>query len=116
MITEIISTVLNIYVYIACNFNTRAASIPEVEFAIPDDGNLASFSADAMASFMKCLRVEDRIIGHLHRQSLDGRKFGRLKDNELENLNLKNPVLVYFRDRTAAAVTKKPKQRVPFIL
>lgn len=97
-------------------FSFAASSIPEEEITIPNDGNLASFSADAMATFFRYLRVEDRLINHLHRNGLDGKKFGRLKDTDLENLLLKNPVVIYFRDRTAPAVSKKPKQRLPFVL
>ena len=92
------------------------SSIPEEEITIPNDGNLASFSADSMATFLRCLRLEDRLVNHLHRNGLDGRKFGRLKDSDLDNLQLKNPVIVYFRDKTAPAVSKKPKQRLPFVL
>ena len=32
------------------------------------------------------------------------------------DIQLRNPVLLYFRDKTAPAVTKKPKQRLPFVL
>lgn len=94
-----------------------SSPIPEEEITIPADGNLASFSADSLAHFLRCLRLEERLVAHLHRQGLDGKKFGRLKDADLEKLHLsKNPVLVFFRDRTAPAVAKKAKQRVPFIL
>ena len=92
------------------------SSIPEEDITIPSDGNLASFSADAMATFLRSLRLEERLVGHLHRNGLDGRRFGRLKDADIDNLQLRNPVLLYFRDRTAPAVTKKPKQRLPFVL
>lgn len=94
-------------------------SIPEEEIAIPNDGNLASFSADAMATFFRYLRIEDRLVNHLHRNNLDGKKFARLKDSDMESLGLsKNPVVVYFKDRTApAATSKKPgKARLPFLL
>ncbi|XP_076439963.1 uncharacterized protein LOC143279726 [Babylonia areolata] len=90
--------------------------VPEEEITLPTDGNLASFSADSMATFLRYLRLEDRLINHLHRNGLDGRKFGRLKDSDLDTLKLNNPVVVYFRDRTAPAVTKKAKPRLPFVL
>nr|KAG5711776.1 hypothetical protein BaRGS_023540 [Batillaria attramentaria] len=93
------------------------SSIPEEEISIPNDGNLSSFSADAMATFFRYLRLEDRLINHLHRNNLDGKKFGRLKESDLENLGLnKNPVLVYFRDKSAPPPSKKSKPRLPFVL
>lgn len=94
-------------------------SIPEEEITIPNDGNLASFSADAMATFLRYLRIEDRLVNHLHRNNLDGKKFARLKDSDMESLGLsKNPVVVYFKDRTASAATSKKsgKARLPFLL
>ncbi|XP_076463320.1 uncharacterized protein LOC143295484 [Babylonia areolata] len=99
--------------------NKAASSIPEVDITIPNDGSLVAFSVDAMASFFRSLRLDDRLVSHLHRNGLDGRKFGRLKDTDLDNLKLNNPVIAYFRDRTApAAVDKKnkKKQRLPFVL
>ncbi|KAL8581613.1 hypothetical protein ACOMHN_049170 [Nucella lapillus] len=93
-----------------------SSTIPEVEIAIPNDGCLASFSADAMAGFFRHLRLDDRLVTHLHRNGLDGRRFGRLKDTDLDNLRLNNPVIVYFRDRTAPVANKKSKQRIPFVL
>ena len=94
-----------------------ASSIPEVEITIPNDGSLASFSTDSMAAFFRCLRVEERLVGHLHKTGVDGRKFGRLKDSDLDTLQINNPVIVFFRDRTAPAANKKPaKNRLPFVL
>ncbi|KAL8622494.1 hypothetical protein ACOMHN_034157 [Nucella lapillus] len=98
---------------------TIVSSIPEVEITIPNNGNLAEFSADDMATLLRYLRLEDRLINHLHRNGLDGRRFGRLKDSDLDNLKLNNPVVVYFRDRTAPAVAKIGKNarpRLPFVL
>lgn len=76
-------------------------SIPEEEITIPADGNLTSFTADQMASFFRSLRVDARIIAHLHKKAVDGRRFSKLKDSELEALGvLKNPVVVYFREKS----------------
>jgi hypothetical protein len=104
--------------YVSVGGGPLTASIPEEDIVIPPDGNLASFSADAMATLLRNLKLEDRLVNHLHRQGLDGKKFGRLKDSDLESLQLRhNPVVVFFRDRTAPAVSKKSgKQRLPFVL
>ena len=54
-------------------------TIPEEEFSIPADGNVSAFTTDAMAGLLRCLGVEERLVSHLHRQGLDGRRFSRLK-------------------------------------
>lgn len=83
--------------------------IAEEEITIPNDANLSHYTSDQLANFLKCLKVDDRIVAHLHNKSVDGKRFGKLKDSELESLGMKNPVVVYFRDKSNVKVKRKGK-------
>ncbi|XP_071117624.1 uncharacterized protein [Haliotis cracherodii] len=87
-------------------------SIPEEDITIPNDGCLHNFTADEMATFFRYMRVEDRLINHMHRKGLDGKKFSRLKDSEMDGLGLNNPIIKYFREKSM----KRTKGRMPFLL
>lgn len=67
---------------------------------IPKDGNLQRFGVDEMAAFFRYMNVNEEIVQRLHRKELDGRKFGKLKDKTLEDLQIKNPIILHFRDRS----------------
>ena len=74
--------------------------IPEKEIVIPNDGNLSSFTTDDMCTFFKHMGIEDRIVNFLQKKSLDGKKFSKLKDNDLETIGISNPVIIHFREIT----------------
>lgn len=86
--------------------------IPENEITIPSDGNLQGFSVDEMVTFFKHIGVEDRITNHLQRKELDGKRFSKLRDSDLETIGIKNPIIMHFRDKSS----KGKKQRLPFML
>lgn len=88
-------------------------SVPEEEFAIPSDANISSFTSVQLANFLKCLNIEDRIISHLYRKSVDGRRFAKMKDSELETLGMNNPVITFFRSKSNVG---KTKAKGPFML
>ena len=88
--------------------------IPEHEIDIPRDGSLFEFSADDMSTFLRYLGVEERIVTHVHKKSLDGVKFSKLKDSDLEALSMKNPIICHFRDRSIRE--KGGKKKKPFML
>lgn len=67
---------------------------------IPKDGNLQGFSVDEMAAFFRYMKVSEEIVQILHRKELDGRKFAKLNDKTLEDLQIKNPIILHFRDRS----------------
>ncbi|XP_062575010.1 uncharacterized protein LOC134236869 isoform X2 [Saccostrea cucullata] len=92
--------------------NTVTKFIPENEITIPKDGNLSSFNTEDMVTFFRHLGVEDRIVNHLQRKGLTGKKFSSLKDADLETIGIKNPIVSYFRDRSKPS----SKKNVPFIL
>ncbi|KAK6172096.1 hypothetical protein SNE40_018050 [Patella caerulea] len=75
-------------------------SISEDDVVIPSDGCLYSFTVDQMATFFKYMKVEDRMISHMHKKGVNGKRFANLKDTELENLRINNPVIRYFKDRS----------------
>ncbi|XP_046547607.1 uncharacterized protein LOC124257553 isoform X1 [Haliotis rubra] len=87
-------------------------SIPEEDITIPNDGCLHNFTADEMATFFRYMRVEDRLINHMHRKGLDGKKFSRLKESEMDGLGLNNPIIRYFKEKSV----KRTKGRMPFLL
>lgn len=72
---------------------------------IPKDGNLQGFSVDEMAAFFRYMRVSEEIVQRLHHKQLDGRKFAKLKDKTLEDLQIKNPIILHFRDRSSKGRT-----------
>ncbi|XP_062574967.1 uncharacterized protein LOC134236844 isoform X1 [Saccostrea cucullata] len=89
---------------------SRAAALADLPpLVIPKDGNLQSFSVDEMATFFRYMRVNEEIVQRLHRKEMDGRKFGKLKDKTLEDLQIKNPILLHFRDRSS-------RDRIGFML
>lgn len=87
-----------------------ATSIPEEEINIPNDSNISSFTCDQLANFLRCFNVDKKIISHLYRKKVDGKRFSRLRDSELENLGMKNPVIVFFRNRSSVTKFAKKKQ------
>ncbi|RUS77665.1 hypothetical protein EGW08_014562, partial [Elysia chlorotica] len=82
-------------------------TIPEEEISIPNDCNISAFTCDQLANFLRCFNVEKRIIAHLYRKNVDGKRFAKLRDSELENLGMKNSVIVFFRDKSSPKSTKK---------
>ncbi|XP_052774472.1 uncharacterized protein LOC128213029 isoform X2 [Mya arenaria] len=88
--------------------------IPEHEIEIPGNGSLHDFTADDMSTFLRYLGVDERIVAHVHKKGLDGYKFSKLKDSDLEVLGMKNPVICHFRDRSIKE--KGGKKKLPFML
>ncbi|XP_069127501.1 uncharacterized protein [Argopecten irradians] len=76
---------------------------------IPGDGNIQHFSADEMTVFFRCMKVDELIIQRLKRKKMDGKRFARLKDSDLDEIGIKNPIISYFRDRSK-------RQRMGFML
>ncbi|XP_033737204.1 uncharacterized protein LOC117325223 [Pecten maximus] len=76
---------------------------------IPGDGNIQNFSADEMTIFFRCMKVDELIIQRLKRKKMDGKRFARLKDTDLDEIGIKNPIISYFRDRSK-------RQRMGFML
>ena len=97
-------------------FSAKEKFIPENEIAIPDDGSLHEFSVDDMCTFLRYMGVEERIVTHAHKKGLDGHKFSKLKDSDLEGLNMKNPIICHFRDRSIKTQGGGHKKRLPFMM
>ncbi|CAG5118548.1 unnamed protein product [Candidula unifasciata] len=89
-----------------------AHTVPVEEITIPNDGNLSLFTSVQLANFLKCLKIDERIISHLYRKSVDGKRFGKMTDSELETLGMNNPVVVFFRSKSSG----KSKKKGPFML
>ncbi|KAK3089131.1 hypothetical protein FSP39_001077, partial [Pinctada imbricata] len=72
-----------------------------VPISIPRDGNIQHFTVDELATFFRHLRIQENTVQKLKHKQLDGRRFGKLKDRTLEELGMKNPIIMYFRDRSS---------------
>ncbi|CAL1547295.1 unnamed protein product [Lymnaea stagnalis] len=93
-------------------YSTIPSTIPEEEITIPNDANISNFTCDQLANFLRCLKTDERIISHLHAKSIDGKRFAKLRDSELENLGMKNAVVLFFREKSNVKV----KRKGPFML
>jgi hypothetical protein len=105
---------LLINIFLVC-FTAAQKFIPEHEIDIPADGSLRDFSADDMSTFLRYMGVEERIVTHTHKKGLDGHKFSKLKDSDLEALSMKNPIICHFRDKSGSK-EKGGKKKAPFML
>ncbi|XP_012942166.1 uncharacterized protein LOC106012780 [Aplysia californica] len=91
------------------------SAIPEEQITIPNDGNISAFTADQLSNFLRCLKIDDRIISHLHRKNVDGKRFAKLKDSELESLGVsQNAVVLFFREKSE--IKKGKSNRRHFML
>lgn len=89
--------------------------IPEHDIEVPADGSLRDFNPDDMSTFLRYMGVEERIVTHCHSKGLDGVKFSKLKDSDLEALSMKNPIICHFRDKSGQK-GKGGKKKAPFML
>ena len=53
-------------------------------------------------------------MNHVQKKGLDGARFSRLKDADLDRLEMNNPIIRHFRDRSAAV--KAPKKKTFMML
>lgn len=93
---------------------TKQKFIPEHDIEIPPNGSLHDFSADDLATFFRHMGIEDRIVNHVQKKGLDGARFSRLNDSDLERLEMKNPIICHFRDKSIS--TKSPKKKSGFMM
>ena len=73
------------------------------------------FTVDDMATFLRHIGIEERIVTHVQKKGLDGAKFSKLKDTDLEALSMKNPIVCHFRDRSIKEKSGG-KKKLPFML
>ncbi|KAL4235764.1 hypothetical protein ACF0H5_004156 [Mactra antiquata] len=92
--------------------DTQRVAVPPVPSAevtsLPSDGNVSEFSVEHMVTFFRHLRVPEETVYRLHKCKVDGKRFSVFSDKELTELKMNNPIIRYFRDRTA----QRPKRRV----
>jgi len=53
-----------------------------------------------MAAFFNELRIDDSIVQACIRGRMDGKKFSRLSETDLNNYGILNPITIYFRSKT----------------
>lgn len=97
-------------------FSAKEKFIPENDIEIPADGSLHEFSVDDMSTFLRYMGVEERIVTHVHKKGLDGHKFSKLKDTDLETLGMKNPIICHFRDKSIKNKSGSRKKSLPFMM
>ena len=68
--------------------------------AIPSNGNLYHFSAKKMADFFRQLKVSEDCVRACLKEKVDGKKFSKMTESDLERLGLMHPVVVHFRRST----------------
>ena len=92
-------------------YNYVLVTPPEdvVPITIPKDGNIQHFTVDELATFFRYMKVDENMVQRLKRKELDGRRFGKMKDKTLADLGMKNPIMIYFRDKSS-------KDKVNFML
>lgn len=86
-------------------------SVPKVPGAevtsIPADGNLSGFSVDQMVTVFRLLRIPEEIVYRFSKCNVDGKRFSVFTDSEMKDLGINNPIIRYFRDRTAKTQKRK---------
>ena len=76
-----------------CAFST-------VKVVIPEDGNLYHFSTNKMSDFLRQLRLDEQSIRACRKDKIDGKKFSRMTEYDLERYGLVHPVVLHFRRLT----------------
>lgn len=71
---------------------------------------------DDMSTFLRHMGIEERIVTHCHKKALDGHKFSKLKDSDLDTLGMKNPIMCHFRDKSVKSKSGSRKKSLPFML
>lgn len=86
---------------------TPVPPVPAAEaISIPDDGNLCAFSEEEMVTILSLLQLPSGLVYKFSTSKINGEKFSRLSDKKLNDLGINNPIIKYFRDRSA----QKPKK------
>ena len=53
-----------------------------------------------MAEFFKQLRISEETANRIAKEKIDGKKFARMTEAELDTYGLMHPIVVHFRKRT----------------
>lgn len=101
LINHMITIVITCAIKISNSIALSSTVTPyDPAFMVPGDGNLYGLSTGNMTQFFRCMGLDDRIVLYLKKKRLDGRSFGKLSDSEMEEFNISNPIIMYFRDRS----------------
>ena len=71
-----------------------------VKVSIPQDGNLYNFSIKKMAEFFRQMRLGDDTVRALIKDKVDGRRFSKFSEADLERYGLMHPLVIHFRRST----------------
>lgn len=67
---------------------------------IPVNGNIQGLSVGDMELFFRFLNIDENTIQRLKHRKMDGKKFAKMKEKDLEDFGLKNPIVCYFKDKS----------------
>ncbi|XP_014777932.1 uncharacterized protein LOC106874652 [Octopus bimaculoides] len=68
-------------------------------FQIPANGNIIEFDVEEMCQFFSCFNVSQNLLETLRKKKVNGERFSRITDTELNNMKLNNVVICYFRSK-----------------
>ena len=68
--------------------------------ALPSNGNLYGFSVRRFNEFLQTMNVDESVLKSCRRNKIDGKKFSRMTDQDLEKHGLLQPIIIYFRKQT----------------
>ena len=71
-----------------------------VKVDLPSDGNLYDFSVKKMADFFRQLKIGEDNVHTCVKEKIDGKKFSKMSEADLEQHGLMHPVVVHFRKTT----------------
>ena len=71
-----------------------------VKVVIPPDGNLYNFSVKKFAEFLRQMSIETGPIKACIKEKIDGKKFSRMSERDMERFGIMHPVVLHFRKST----------------
>ncbi|GAB1608575.1 uncharacterized protein LOC106874652 [Argonauta hians] len=71
----------------------------EKVFQIPPTGNIIEFDVEQMCQFFACFNVSENLLNTLRKKKVNGERFSRITDDELNTMKLNNIVVCYFRNK-----------------
>ncbi|ESO06460.1 hypothetical protein HELRODRAFT_160632 [Helobdella robusta] len=81
------------------------------QLTIPNDGNLYNFGVEKFCTFLQCLVVAEVVIEKCRKQRINGRKFSKLTDSEIDSLGLRQPLIQYFKKRSFSKSSRKDRSK-----
>ena len=91
---------LKAWLFLTCHDSKNIFLSFSVKVAIPGNGNLYHFSVSKMSDFFRQLKLSEDTVKVCAKAKIDGKKFSKLNEADLERYGLMHPVVVHFRHST----------------